>query len=960
MPLTRFDAAEGWLPCIPGGCLCRWRAYGPAPNDLPEKNTLSPLFALRASGRCDNDKDDGGRRGARASEPFWRRNKGKEASGENTTPTTRHQVISARFFSVGNMRLRAAAVSAALLFARAKAQQVIQRYSLTNSLSYDSAMNCRGEVPSNLPKDCSGPYSGTGYVGDFVDACGTDYAVHCGMRIDSDPFAVYEDVPELSKCMEACDRFPNCTSATHLGSRCLLDANASMKAVHGHPELAALIKGSYRGMRMQTAPPSMVREYRRQASRTTVNPAAATVPVCPNSNGQLYEDDYGALYIISCGAYNTGTNYTILWSRDSGCTTLRCCMDYCDGFPDCFGTALLLGTNNNNCTFFYPPNGTHYANTAYNIAYQYRAANQPTVTYTTVSYATATQTSYLTQTTTSVGTLTSTAVSSYYTTVVNTVTTSYVQTTTQNLPGKHPQRAAQLFAAKEALLPSKNLLLPEIHGAPFKSSSTTLKAYSGIMRLTKYRDHRDLDTTGIDQYGYVHPTRKHEYSHPASTNTVTTTEQTTLPRETTTQPTTLVSTFRTTAISTERTTAISTLPASTNTLTTTERTTQTSTERTTAISTLPASTNTLTTTERTTQISTLAASTNTLTTTERTTQISTAQTTVISTRPASTNTLTTTERTTQISTAQTTIISTLPASTNTLTTTERTTQVSTLPASTNTLTTTQMTTATSTERSTATSTEKTTATSTERVTSTLPASTNTLTTTERTTQTSTERTTAISTERTTATSTERLTGTTTAVSTERITSTLPASTNTLTTTQRTTAVSTEQITSTLPASTNTETTTQRTTEQTTVISYPPASTNTATQTEVSTLLTTQNVTQTLISNLPGTTVTTTSILLSSYPFTQTETTSLLVTSTYISTYETTEVITSVQPTTIISTYPITYTSLQNITTTLSVPTLTETQRLTATNNVTATNWQTTTEQVPTYINQTTTLEGKSN
>ncbi|RMX89472.1 hypothetical protein D0869_00843 [Hortaea werneckii] len=275
------------------------------------------------------------------------------------------------------MRLRAAAVSAALLVARAKAQQAIQRYPLTNSLPYDSAMNCQGEIPSTLPKDCSGPYSGTGYVGDFVDACGVDYAVHCGMRIDSDPFAAYEDVSELSKCMEACDRFPNCTSATHLGSRCLLDASASMKAVHGHPELAALIKGSYRGMRMQTAPPSMVREYRRQASRTTVNPAAATVPVCPNSNGQLYEDDYGALYIINCGAYNTGTNYTILWSRDSGCTTLRCCMDYCDGFQDCFGTALLLGTQNNNCTFFYPPNGTHYANNAYNIAYLYQAANQP-------------------------------------------------------------------------------------------------------------------------------------------------------------------------------------------------------------------------------------------------------------------------------------------------------------------------------------------------------------------------------------------------------------------------------------------------------------------------------------------------------------------------------------------------------------------------------------------------------
>lgn len=145
-----------------------------------------------------------------------------------------------------------------------------------------------------------------------------------------------------------------------------------------------------------------------------------------------------------------------------------------------------------NCTFFYPPNGTHYANNAYNIAYLYRAANQPvyittrttttttttstsssltstqTVTYTTVSYATATQTSYLTQTTTSVGTLTSTAVSSYYTTVVNTVTTSYVQTTTQNLPGKHPQKAAQLFAAKQALVPSKNILPLGIHEAQLK------------------------------------------------------------------------------------------------------------------------------------------------------------------------------------------------------------------------------------------------------------------------------------------------------------------------------------------------------------------------------------------------------------------------------------------------------------------------------------------------------------
>ncbi|KAI7357061.1 hypothetical protein KC354_g10162 [Hortaea werneckii] len=375
------------------------------------------------------------------------------------------------------MRLRAAAVLAALLVARAKAQQIIQvssapyqRYPLANSLPYDSAMNCRGQVASTLPKDCSGPYSGTGYVGDFVDACGVDYAVHCGMRIDSDPFAVYEDVPELSKCMEACDRFPNCTSATHLGSRCLLDANASMKAVHGHPELAALIKGSYRGMRMQTAPPSMVREYRRQASRTSVNPAAATVPVCPNSNGQLYEDDFGALYIINCGAYNTGTNYTILWSRDSGCTTLRCCMDYCDGFQDCFGTALLLGTQNNNCTFFYPPNGTHYANNAYNIAYLYRAANQPNL-----KLANKYTDSHL------------------YNRII-----CHGYADLLSHPDNHQRRNIDINGGQQLLYN--------------RGQYCDYKLRSNHNSKPTW-DHRDLDTTGIDQYGYVYPTCKHKYGH---------------------------------------------------------------------------------------------------------------------------------------------------------------------------------------------------------------------------------------------------------------------------------------------------------------------------------------------------------------------------------------------------------------------------------------------------------------
>ncbi|KAI7280254.1 hypothetical protein KC345_g4881 [Hortaea werneckii] len=665
------------------------------------------------------------------------------------------------------MRLVAAAVAAALLVARVEAQQVIQvssasypRYSLTNSLPYDPAMNCRGEVPSTLPKDCSGPYSGTGYVGDFVDACGVDYAVHCGMRIDSDPFAVYENVPELSKCMEACDKFPNCTSATHLGSRCLLDANASMKAVHGHPELAALIKGSFRGMRMQTAPPSMVREHRRQASRTSVNPAAATVPVCPNSNGQLYEDDYGALYIINCGAYNTGTNYTILWSRDSGCTTLRCCMDYCDGFQDCFGTALLLGSNNNNCTFFYPPNGTHYANTAYNIAYQYRAANQPDLE------------------------------------LANKYTDSYLY--------------------NRIICHGHSNLVP--HANDHQRGHIDLY---GDHNSKPTWDNRDLDTAGINQHGHIYSTCKHKYSHIYSAckhkYLIHSTGVDKYINNDGKDHTNIHSDLDSTGVDK--------------------------------------------------YINNYGAN-----------------------HPDLHPDLDTAGVDKYID--------------------DHGANHTNIHAS-----------CISTERSTATSTERITATSTERITSTLPASTNTLTTTERTTATSTERTT----ERTTATSTE--------------------------------AAST--IYTTLPASTDTETFTQRTTEQTTVISYPPASTNTATQTEISTLLTTQNVTQILISNLPGTTVTTTSILLSSYPLTQTETTSLLLTSTSISTYETTEVITSVLPTSIISTYPITYTSLQNVTTTLSGPALTETQRLTATNNVTATNTQTTTEQVPTYINRTTTLEAST-
>jgi hypothetical protein len=93
---------------------------------------------------------------------------------------------------------------------------------------------------------------------------------------------------------------------------------------------------------------------------------------------------------INCGFTNTDTNYTTLLSSASGCTTLRCCMDYCDGTTGCIGTQLLLG-GANTCYFFFPPNGTTNANSSFNIAYLYSTATQAvyitthTFTTTTVS-----------------------------------------------------------------------------------------------------------------------------------------------------------------------------------------------------------------------------------------------------------------------------------------------------------------------------------------------------------------------------------------------------------------------------------------------------------------------------------------------------------------------------------------------------------------------------------------------
>ncbi|TKA28240.1 hypothetical protein B0A50_04212 [Salinomyces thailandicus] len=88
------------------------------------------------------------------------------------------------------------------------------------------------------------------------------------------------------------------------------NTNISTVAGPGDPNIAAMFDGSYRGPLLPALVPTPAREYRRQAaaSSSTVNYAAATVPVCPAYNGSLYADDNGANYIVNCGYSNTGSN----------------------------------------------------------------------------------------------------------------------------------------------------------------------------------------------------------------------------------------------------------------------------------------------------------------------------------------------------------------------------------------------------------------------------------------------------------------------------------------------------------------------------------------------------------------------------------------------------------------------------------------------------------------------------
>ena len=190
------------------------------------------------------------------------------------------------------MRLRAAALAAAsTVITAATAQRVSSPLPLGSSLtdsSYTtrSGWSCDGiPYPDTLPANCSGQFQGTGFVGSYIDSCGFDYSVYCGSTIADDASSpTHNDVWTLAECMKTCDQYSGCSAATHVGQQCRLSTNATGVTGLGDPEVAALIKGSYRGMRTPfIAPaPTKVQQYRRQAQRssTSVNVSRPTAPFC--------------------------------------------------------------------------------------------------------------------------------------------------------------------------------------------------------------------------------------------------------------------------------------------------------------------------------------------------------------------------------------------------------------------------------------------------------------------------------------------------------------------------------------------------------------------------------------------------------------------------------------------------------------------------------------------------------
>ena len=171
-----------------------------------------------------------------------------------------------------------AAVAMLVVSATAQQQQVSSLSPTVSSLTRSPPLpkppsRCTGTpYPNSLPDNCSGSHRGVGYVGHYIDTCGFEYTVYCGSSVAVDPVATYDNVTELSQCMEICDQYAGCTSAMHFGQTCFLDTSATWVTGSGHPGLATLIKGSYKGMKHYAPLITPVREHRR-----AVAAAAATV-----------------------------------------------------------------------------------------------------------------------------------------------------------------------------------------------------------------------------------------------------------------------------------------------------------------------------------------------------------------------------------------------------------------------------------------------------------------------------------------------------------------------------------------------------------------------------------------------------------------------------------------------------------------------------------------------------------
>ncbi|KAH9840342.1 hypothetical protein Tdes44962_MAKER07983 [Teratosphaeria destructans] len=130
--------------------------------------------------------------------------------------------------------------------------------------------------------------------------------------------STFEDVEDISSCMEICDSYPSCQAAAFMDGKCALTSDSRLTNYPGIPEVAILLRGNFVGdseptpLRSEPLVESRTRQILRRATSSSVNAAAATVAVCPNNNGSYYTDDYGAKYYIQCSFTNTGTNTTSL------------------------------------------------------------------------------------------------------------------------------------------------------------------------------------------------------------------------------------------------------------------------------------------------------------------------------------------------------------------------------------------------------------------------------------------------------------------------------------------------------------------------------------------------------------------------------------------------------------------------------------------------------------------------